>query len=368
MFNKKASKEDSELDLEISRNIIASLSNESLLNAQKFLEKMAEYKRIKKLYDTYIEGVETSLENTGNGRMYVIYNIDGAVTGRLSNSGANSEKGGGKESKLGVSFHTLPREQIDFNIRDYVVAPDGWDFITADLKAAELRVLAHVANERNMIKAFSSGLDLHQYSAAMTFNKDPKDVTKLERQIAKEVSFLTVYGGTAYTLAAKRRISEERANDIIQGWMDAYPGVGQYMGTVDSYIQQHKYAKTIFGRRRNLPNIDSPFKGVRKRAFRQGLNFTIQSPASDILLCCLLGIDLRLKALGLRAKIVATVHDSIELISPKDETARVVEIIIDEITNYRYLKDNFGIVLRVPLVVDVEVGTSFGNGKPYHPH
>jgi DNA polymerase-1 len=338
------------------------MTDDQVKAAKRFFDRFSEYKKLTKLHSVYIEGARTALGNTGNSRMYVKYNIDGTVTGRISNSGANV--GRKKEDKIGVSFHTtLPRESLDVNIRDYVVAPKGHDFITIDMKAMELRVLAHVANEENMIHAFKSGVDLHSYSAGLTFNKDPKDVTKLERQIAKEVSFLTVYGGTAYTLASKRNIPEERAEEIINSWLRAFPGVGRYMNTIDEYINQFAYAKTIFGRYRHLPNVRSPFKNVRREAFRQGLNFTIQSAASDILLCGMLGVIEKLK--GMKAKVVATVHDSIELIAPKNETRKVVDIVKDELENYHYLRENFHINLKVPLGVDVEVGSSFGNGVEY---
>ena len=345
----------------IARAVLNSMTDDQVKAAKRFFDRFSEYKKLTKLHSVYIEGARTALANTGNSRMYVKYNIDGTVTGRISNSGANV--GRKKENKIGVSFHTLPRESLDVNIRDYVVAPKGHDFITIDMKAMELRVLAHVANEENMIHAFKSGVDLHSYSAGLTFNKDPKDVTKLERQIAKEVSFLTVYGGTAYTLASKRNIPEERAEEIINSWLRAFPGVGRYMNTIDEYINQFAYAKTIFGRYRHLPNVRSPFKNVRREAFRQGLNFTIQSAASDILLCGMLGVIEKLK--GMKAKVVATVHDSIELIAPKNETKKVVEIVKDELENYHYLKENFHINLKVPLGVDVEVGSSFGNGVEY---
>lgn len=348
-------------EVNIARAVLNSMTDDQVKAAKRFFDRFSEYKKLTKLHSVYIEGARTALKNTGNSRMYVKYNIDGTVTGRISNSGANV--GRKKEDKIGVSFHTLPRESLDVNIRDYVVAPKGHDFITIDMKAMELRVLAHVANEENMIHAFKSGVDLHSYSAGLTFNKDPKDVSKLERQIAKEVSFLTVYGGTAYTLASKRNIPEERAEEIINSWMRAFPGVGRYMDTIDDYIKQFAYAKTIFGRYRHLPNVRSPFKNVRREAFRQGLNFTIQSAASDILLCGMLGVIEKLK--GMKAKVVATVHDSIELIAPKSETKKVVEIVKDELENYHYLRENFHINLKVPLAVDVEVGSSFGNGVEY---
>lgn len=345
----------------IAKAVLNNMSDDQVTAAKRFFDRFSEYKKFVKLQSVYIEGARTALKNTGNGRIYSSYRIDGTVTGRISNSGANV--GRKKDDKIGVSFHTLPRESLDVNIRDYVVAPEGHDFITIDMKAMELRVLAHVANEENMIHAFKSGIDLHSYSAGLTFNKDPKDVTKLERQIAKEVSFLTVYGGTSYTLAARRNIPESRAEEIINSWLAAFPGVSRYMETIDDYIKQFGYAKTMFGRFRHLPNVRSPFKPVRREAFRQGLNFTIQSSASDILLCGMLGVIKKLE--GMKAKVVATVHDSIELIAPKEETKRVVEIVKDELENYHYLKENFNIHLKVPLGVDVEVGTSFGNGVEY---
>ena len=291
----------------------------------------------------------------------------GAVTGRLSNSAINVIKGSPKEGKLGVSFHTLPREKEDLavNVRDAFCAPPGWKFITVDKKAMEVRVLADVANERNLINAFKSGVDLHTFSAGLTFNKPECDVTKEERQLAKAVTFLTVYGGTHFTLAAKHNIPEEQAEAIIEAWMNAFPGVGAYMNSVQEYLDRHKYVKTLFGRYRHLPNASSPIKAIRKRAFRQGLNFTIQSPASDILLCAIMGLSNRIKSEGMRAKIIATVHDSIELICPDDELEHLVAIIKDELINYNYMQEHFGIRLKVPLDINIEVGTSFGNGVHY---
>ena len=345
----------------IARSVLANMSDENVKAAKGFFDRLSAYKKYNKLHSTYIKGMRVALKNTENGRAYCKYSIDGTVTGRISNSGATI---GRKQSdKIGVSFHTLPRESMDVNIRDYVIAPKGHDFVTVDYAGMELRVLAHVANETNMIKAFESGVDLHSYSAGLTFNKDPKDVTKHERQIAKAVSFLTVYGGTGYTLASKHNLPEERADEIISSWLSAFPGVSRYMNTIDDYIKQFGYAKTIFGRFRHLPNIRSPFRSIRREAFRQGLNFTIQSPASDILLCGMLGVIEKLK--GKKAKVVATVHDSIELICPKEETDEVAGIVTDELVNYHYLRENFGITLRVPLAVDIEVGSSFGNGVAY---
>ena len=355
---------------ELAKQALRSLPDEQLRDAKKFLDRFTEYKKLKKLYSVYVEGTKQALENTGNGRIYSTYNLAGAVTGRLSNSGINVTKGGKKEGKLGVSFHTLPREDedLDVNIRDYAVAPPGWKFVTVDFKAMEVRVLAHVAREQNLIRAFESGEDLHKFSAGLTFGKDPAVVTKEERQIAKAVTFLTVYGGTHYTLAAKHNISEDVAQQVIEAWMDAFPGVGRYMEEVREYLEEHQYVKTMFGRYRHLPNISSPIKNIRQRAFRQGLNFTIQSTASDILLCSLYALNKRFenwyKTYGRieKPQIVATVHDSIELICKDEDLDLVVKVIKDELLNYPYMRETFGIDLAVPMGIDIEVGTSFGNG------
>ena len=357
-------KREDKQHMDIAQSVLSSLPDNKLIEAKKFLDRLAKFKKLDKLYKTYIVGTEQSLANTGNGKIYSTYNMAGAVTGRLSNSGINVRKGGGKEGKLGVSFHTLSREDedLDINIRDCFMAPPGWKFVTVDKQAMEVRVLAHVAKEKNLISAFEQGKDLHTFSAGMTFNKPEADITKEERQIAKAVTFLTVYGGTHFTLAAKQNISEERAEAIIAAWMNAFPGVGDYMDEVRSYLEHHQFVKTIFGRRRHLPNIQSPIKSVRERAFRQGLNFTIQSPASDILLCSIMGLNNRIKREKLQAKIIATVHDSIELVCPEHELDQVIAAIKDELINYHYMRDNFGINLRVPMAIDIEVGTSFGNG------
>jgi DNA polymerase-1 len=362
------SRSDKELEIEIARSVISEISDEKLIAAKNFFDNLFDHKRVTKLFNTYIEGVETALKNTQNGRMYVDYRIDGTVTGRLSNAGGNPKKGD-KKTKIGVSFHTLPREQIDFNIREYVIAPPGWKFITIDFKAMELRVLAHVANERNMIAKFVEGADLHDFSTEMVYKKKKQNVDpdkwKEMRQICKEVSFLTVYGGTAFTLANKRNIPALEAEKIIQAWFNTFPGVPNYMDVIRDYINQFKYAKTLFGRYRHLPNIVSPIGRVREQAFRQGLNFTIQSAASDILVCGLIGISQRLKLEGFRSKITGTVHDSIELIAPPEEVDRLLKMCYEELIHYPYLRKNFNIELKVPLEIEVEVGTSFGGGEKY---
>jgi DNA polymerase-1 len=158
----------------------------------------------------------------------------------------------------------------------------------------------------------------------------------------------------------------KRAEKIIADYQNVYPGIFKYMDFVNEYVLANQEAYTIFGRTRKLPNVTSRDRGVVNRALRQGLNFTIQSTASDILLCALLGISRRFKKEGMEARPVATVHDSIEVVCPKNESKRAIEIIYDEMVNYPTLKKVFDIEFDVPFGIDVELGTSFGNGKEVH--
>lgn len=354
-MSKASQKENNE---QICKSVIQLMPDQTLLDVRDFITEFQTYNKLKKLYNTYIKGAREALNYNKNGKIYCDYRLEGTVTGRLSNASYKAKQ------KMGLSFHTLPRENEDMevNIREYVEASEGYDFITFDQKAMELRVIAHLAKEKNMLRAFSEGKDLHTYSASMVFNKKPENVTKLERQICKEVSFLIVYGGSEHTLAAKRRISLKKAKDIIEKFLDTFPGLRCYMSSVYDFIRENQYAETIFGRRRHLPNVTSSSESVVNRCLRQGLNFTVQSPASDILVCSLIGIDIELTNRGLDAYISGTVHDSIEVISKKEYTRDVLKIVYNEMVNYPYIKKAFGITFLPPFEVDMQVGSSFGKG------
>lgn len=337
----------------VSKSVVRQKSTQELREARDFLSGLLNLRKAEKLKKTYINGTKNALETTQNGKIYVDYRMDGTSTGRLSCAAYNAE------APLGVSFHTLPRE-TNTNIRSMFVAPPGDAFVTVDYAAMELRVLAHVAKEKSMQHAFNSGADLHTYTAKLLFGRDK--ISKEERQIAKTVSFLIVYGGGAFNLSETMRIPLDRAKEIINNYKRVYPGVFRYMEHVNEFIRENGYAYTIFGRRRNLRDVNSKDKGVVNRALRQGLNFTIQSTASDILLCGLLGIHDSFTNAKMKSRIVATVHDSIELICPPEELAEACSIVFNELVNYPYMRNKFGIDLAVPLGVDMEVGRSFGDG------
>ena len=240
-YKKKISHED------IAAMHIKTISTKKLDLAMDFFSDLKTYRSKSKLYSTYVLGAKKALANTGNNRIYFDYRPEGTITGRLS-CGAYKAKKNGKDFPLGLSFHTLPREKKD-SIRECCIAPDGYDFITADFKAMELRVLAHVANEINMIKAFNSGADLHRYTASLIYEKDIADVTDEERQIAKSVSFLIVYGGGAWKLSKTANIPLYVAESTIQRFKEVYPGVFTWMESVKATITKEKLCKSIFNRR-----------------------------------------------------------------------------------------------------------------------
>jgi len=337
----------------ISRSVIHGKSTKELTNSRKFIYSLLELRKSQKLERTYIAGTKKAIAYNGTPKIYVDYRFDGTATGRLSCAAYTAAE------PMGVSFHTLPRS-TENNIRSFFVSPPDHYFITIDYAAMELRVLAHVAKEGNMQKAFNEGEDLHTYTARLLFNTEK--ITKEQRQIAKAVSFLIVYGGGAFNLAETTGISIGRAKKIIKNYQNVYPGIFSYMSFVKDFIKRNKYAYTIFGRRRHLPDVDSQDFTIANRAFRQGLNFTIQSTASDILLGSLLGVDRRLREEQVRAYPIATVHDSVEMICHKEDVKKCLEIIYDELVNYPFIKENFNIYFDVPLKIDVEVGDSFGGG------
>lgn len=338
----------------IAEAVIADADVETLKSAKGFLEKLLEYRRIEKLKQTYIDGVSKAIAYNGVNKVFVDFRIDGTATGRLSCATSKAKE------NMGVSFHTLPRE-TEINIRKMFSAPENKVFITADYAAMELRVLAHVSNDTQMRNAFINGEDLHTYTARLLFGKEV--ISKEERQIAKTVSFLIVYGGGPHNLSESMGISMAKAKRIINQYKVVYPQVFQFMEKTNAIVQERKYSETIFGRRRHLENIVSTDKSVVQRSLRQGFNFIVQSTASDILLCALVGINKRLKDEHLDARIVATVHDSIEIIAAKIDMKDVCEIIYDEMVNYPFIKKTFGINFTVPLKIDMEVGTSFGDGN-----
>lgn len=342
-------------DLKVSEFVITDKKSEDLSVAKEFIENLLTLRKLEKNHKTYIRGTRRALENTKNGKVYSNYRLTGTVTGRISCGKYTAPE------DMGISFHVLPRSK-EVNIRSMFVAPPGHKFITVDYSGMELRVLAHICQDENMLQAFNSGDgDLHSYTASLILNKEK--ISKEERQLAKAVSFCIVYGGGAQKIAQEAGVTVHRAQRVLKKYERIYPGIFRWMQETRSFIAANHYSVSLFGRRRNLPNVTSPNSNIREECFRQGVNFVIQSSASDILLCAIADINRELKSRKMSDSISATVHDSIEFIAPDEEVPELLEIIQDKMLNYPLMKERFGIDLAVPLNIEVEIGDSFGTGE-----
>jgi DNA polymerase-1 len=327
-------------------------------DAKDYIELLLKYKGRVKQHKTYVKGVEKAVAYNEDGRVYSSYNFGNVVTGRLSCSTYSV----GKERK-GISFHTLPRpdENDAVNLRSMMTADEDKVFVAADFSQAELRVLAQCCKDKNLIEAFNSGQDLHSFTASLVFGKDAKDVTKQERQIAKSVSFLIVYGGGPNKLAEQIGKSVGYCKNIFRAYQDAFPKVFDWINFVHKFVKTNGYAVSIFGRRRHLPNVKSPNRKYQYRALRQGMNFVIQSSASDLMLHSILRLNKYLKATGIDAQILATVHDSVEVQCSQKDLSKTVELMKYVLQSTDDFKSLYGLDFIVPFEVDVEAGKSFGD-------
>jgi DNA polymerase-1 len=345
-------------------------SDKTSKECRDFIRKILEYKSKCKLYKTYVTGVRGAIEYNGEDKIHSSYNFAATVTGRLSCStySVKSKVEGAKGRKVnkifkkGVSFHTLPRTVDDtVNIRRLMIPDEGKAFIAADFSQAELRVLAQCSRDEGLLDAFTNGKDLHKYTASLVFGKPIDKVTKNERQIAKSVSFLIVYGGGPSKLASQIDKPIGYCKGIFQAYQDSFPKVFSWIKKVHKDVKDNEYAVSLFGRRRHLSNVKSPIRKYQFRALRQGMNFVIQSSASDIMLHALKRLDARLKASGLDAQILATVHDSVEIQCDKAQIKEVCELVREALTDTSDLATLYNLHFKVPFIVDIEAGTSFGD-------
>jgi DNA polymerase-1 len=328
-------------------------------DAKEYIDLLLKYKGRVKQHKTYVKGVEKAIEYNEDNRVYSSYNFGNVVTGRLSCSTYQVSP----KYKKGISFHTLPRPDEDdpINLRSMMRADEGKVFVAADFSQAELRVLAQCCKDKNLIEAFNSGQDLHSFTASLVFGKDAKDVTKQERQIAKSVSFLIVYGGGPNKLAEQIGKSVGYCKNIFKAYQDSFPKVFNWINFVHKFVRENGYAVSLFGRRRHLPNVKSPNKKYQYRALRQGMNFVIQSSASDLMLHSILRLQKYLKATGLDAQILATVHDSVEVQCSRKDLKKVIELMRYVLESTEDFKELYGLDFVVPFAVDVEAGYSFGD-------
>lgn len=295
------------------------------------------YRGMKKLLGTYVEALP-KLINSHTGRIHTSFNQAVTATGRLSSSDPN--------------LQNIPvRDDDGKEIRRCFIPEPGCKFFSADYSQIELRIMAHLSGDENMIEAFREGHDIHRATAAKIWKEDLNNVTDSQRKQAKQANFGIIYGITTYGLAQRMNIENGEARQLIEDYFRTFPKVQQYMEQAKQTAREHGYAETMFGRRRYLADINSANGTVRGFAERNAINAPIQGSEADIIKIAMIRIWERFKREGIRSKMILQVHDELNFSVYPDEAEKVERIVIEEMQN--------AYPLSVPLTADAGWGSNW---------
>ena len=289
---------------------------ESLRSKHAIIGKILEYRGLKKLLSTYIDALP-QLINPRTGRIHTSFNQAVTATGRLSSSNPN--------------LQNIPiRDEDGKEIRKAFIPDDGCEFFSADYSQIELRIMAHLSQDKNMIDAFLSGYDIHAATAAKIYKVDINDVTADMRRKAKTANFGIIYGISVFGLAERMNVPRQEAKELIDGYFETYPQVKEYMDRSIQVARENGYVETIFHRKRFLPDINSRNAVVRGYAERNAINAPIQGSAADIIKVAMSLICQRLQSNNLKAKMILQVHDELNFSVPEAEKEIIQKIVIEE--------------------------------------
>ena len=295
------------------------------------------HRGLKKLLGTYVDALPR-LINPRTGHIHTSFNQAVTATGRLSSSDPN--------------LQNIPvRGEDGKEIRKCFIPEPGCLFFSADYSQIELRVMAHLSGDSNMIEAFREGYDIHAATAAKIYKKQLADVTRDERTKAKRANFGIIYGITVFGLAERLDISRGEARKLIDGYFETFPQMYEYMERAKQQARDKGYAETVFHRRRYLPDIHSRNTTVRQFAERNAINAPIQGSAADIIKVAMVRIARRFHAEGIRSKMILQVHDELNFSVHPDEKERVERIVLEEMQQ--------AYPLTVPLVADCGWGKNW---------
>ena len=303
---------------------------QSLKHKHEIVADILEHRGLKKLLGTYVDALP-KLINPRTGHIHTSFNQTVTATGRLSSSDPN--------------LQNIPvRGEDGKEIRKAFIPEPGCEFFSADYSQIELRVMAHLSGDENMIEAFREGYDIHAATAAKIYKEDINDVSRDQRTKAKRANFGIIYGITVFGLAERLEISRDEAKQLISGYFETFPKVKEYM---DKSIQRARamgYAETLFHRRRYLADINSHNATVRGFAERNAINAPIQGTAADIIKVAMIRIHRRFKAEGILSKMILQVHDELNFSVVPEEHEKVERIVMEEMQN--------AFEMQVPLVAD----------------
>ncbi|MBR3437274.1 MAG: DNA polymerase I, partial [Lachnospiraceae bacterium] len=313
---------------------------EKLASEHPVVEKVLEYRTYAKLRSTYAEGLRSFIHE--DGRIYGTFYQTVTATGRLSSANPN--------------LQNIPvRIALGREIRKLFVPKEGCVFIDADYSQIELRVMAHMSGDENLIDAYNHAADVHALTASQVFHVPLEEVTREMRSNAKAVNFGIIYGISAFGLADNLSISRTEAEQYISGYFKAFPGIERFQKESIAFARENGFVKTLYGRIRPIPELNSQSFHERMFAERVAMNSPIQGTAADIMKIAMIRVSDKLKELGLRSRIVLQVHDELLVEAYEEEADRVEEILVREM---EHAAD-----LRVRLEVEVKRGYSWYETK-----
>ena len=310
---------------------------EALRSKHPVVGEILEYRGVKKLLSTYIDALP-KLINARTGRVHTSFNQTVTATGRLSSSNPN--------------LQNIPiRDEQGKEIRKAFIASEGRVFMSADYSQVELRLMAHLSQDKNMLAAFNADHDIHAATAANIYKVPIEEVTSDMRRKAKTANFGIIYGISIFGLSERLGVSRAEAKELIDGYFMSFPGVKDYIDTTIENARRDGYVETLLHRRRYLPDINSRNAKVRGYAERNAVNAPIQGTAADIIKIAMVKIADRLKREGLKTEMLLQVHDELNFNVPLDEVDRVKALVREEMEG--------AFSLSVPLRVDIGVGANW---------
>lgn len=311
------------------------LSN--LSGAHPIISKILEYRHYAKLQSTYVTGLQPLVKS---GRIHTEFNQCITTTGRLSSTNPN--------------LQNIPaRSEEAKDIKSAFIPSDGNVLVSADYSQIELRLLAHMSGDEQLIKAFNDGDDIHAITAAQILAKPVSEVTPAERRDAKAVNFGIIYGISGYGLAENLSIPQYKAKEFISNYFTMHPKVREFMDNCVKTARERGYSLTMLGRRRNLGDLNASNYMVRSSAERMAMNTPLQGSAADIIKLAMLGVEKRLE--GMKSKMILQIHDELIIDAAADEEESVKQILSSEMEN--------AVKLSVPLVAEAASAKNWGELK-----
>lgn len=315
---------------------------ERLRDEHPIIAHILEYRRLTKLKSTYVDGL-LAVVDTKDNRIHTHFQQMVTATGRLSSTDPN--------------LQNIPvRTELGRELRRMFVAPDkDHVLIDADYSQIELRVLAHISQDKHMIGAFVAGQDIHAATASKVYHLPLDEITSSMRSSCKAVNFGIVYGISDFSLAQDIGVSRKEAAEFIKTYLDSYPGIENYMTNIKQTAREQGYVTTLFGRRRAVPDIDSKTFNVRSAAERIAMNTPIQGTAADIIKIAMVRVRDRLKREGLESRLILQVHDELILEAPLREKDAAAKILTEEMES--------AFKMDAPLVAEANCGASWYEAK-----